>query len=77
MFLLMLLEIFRDYAGRCRTLSQIFVATKGVQKMLLCAGVQAGIFQREAEILKKYFALTKVRATLFTITFMSYMLFQF
>jgi len=45
--------------------------------MLLCAGVQAGIFQREAEILKKYFALTKVRATLFTITFMSYMLFQF
>jgi len=60
-----------ELAEKCngsRKMLIILLVFRGARRKLLRGGLK---------FLEKYFALTKVQATLFSITFMSYMLFQF
>ena len=58
-----------------RVIRQTLVLTSSLS--VECRGARRNFIRGGLKFWEKYFALTKVQATLFTITFMSYILFQF
>jgi len=56
---------------------QVFSLIRVSVDMSSLRGARRNFLRGGLKFWEKYFALTKVQATLFAITFMSYMLFQF